>query len=152
MASLKQGSVVIELPSHIEILPEAGKLSPEQQRAMEKPRRGLGLTCEQTAAAMEKDPKRLAVPDLTAGQLLEYGKQAEDIDGVIIDLEVLLGVLRQNNLLLDSRAHKALRQVLAWVRAMEKFDPKVVSLVPHLIAYFSRSKAGVEETDEGAPK
>jgi hypothetical protein len=138
MSQLKQGSVVIELPSHIEILPEAGKLTPEQQRSMEKPRRGLGLACEQTAAAMQKDPERLAVPNLKPEQLIEYGKQAEDIDGVIIDLEVLLGVLRQNNLLLDSRAHKALRQVLAW--AMEKFDPKLSSLVPHLIAYFAKSK------------
>jgi hypothetical protein len=140
MSELKQGSVVVSLPSHIEILPEAGELTPGQMASMEKPRKGLGLVCEQTALAMQKDPERLAVPGLTPEKLINYGKQAEDIDAIIIDMEVLLGVLRQNNLLLDSRAHKALRQVLASVRALEKFDPKLATLVPHLINYFSRSK------------
>jgi hypothetical protein len=140
MSQLKQGSVVVSLPSHIEIMPEAGKLTAEQLRSLEKPRSGIGLVCEQTAIAMQKDPARIAVPGVTPEQLIEYGKQAEDIDSVIIDLIVLLGMLRQNNLLLDSRAHKALRRVLAAVRSQEKFDPKLSALVPGLIRYFSSSK------------
>jgi hypothetical protein len=150
MSKLTQGSVVVSLPSHLEVLPEAGKLTPDQVSAIEKPRRGIGLTCEQTAAAMTKDPSRLSVPGVTPEQLIDYGKQAEDIDAVILDLEVLLGLLRQNNLLLDARAHRALRQVLSAVRAQEKFDPKLASLVPHLISYFSKSKPEEKPTETPA--
>jgi hypothetical protein len=150
MSQLKQGSVVITLPTHIEVLPDAGKMTPEQVKAIEKPRRGIGLACEQTAAAMQKDPTRLYVPGVTPEQLANYGQQAEDIDAVIIDVEVLLAVLRQNNLLLDARAQRALRQVLSYVRSLEKFDPKIAERVPHLIGYFSKSKA--EEKVEEATK
>lgn len=149
MADIKQGAVVVQLPSHIELLPQAGRLGADELRSLEKARRGVGLACEQTAEAMRKNPERLAVPGLSAEELLVYGRQAEDIDAVIIDLENALSILRQNNALLDARAHQALRRVLAQVRGLEKFDPKITGLVPHLLEYFTRAR--YHEPDEEAP-
>jgi hypothetical protein len=146
MSELKQGSVSVQLPLHIELLPQAGKLTTEEVRTYEKARRGLGLACEQTAEAMRKNPERLPVVGISPDELQNHGKQAEDIDAVINDLENVLVIVKQNNLLLDARANQALRRVLAFVRSMEKFDPQLASLVPHLINYFSNRSA----SDEGA--
>jgi hypothetical protein len=146
-SEIKQGSVVVQLPIHIELLPQAGKLSAEEMRASEKARRGVGLACEQTAEAMRKNPERFQVVGISPDSLQSYGRQAEDIDSVIVDLETVLGILKQNNTLLDARAHQSLRRVLAYVRSMEKFDPKLAALVPHLIAYFAKRGQAAEAAE-----
>jgi hypothetical protein len=89
--------------------------------------------------------------DVTADELVAAGEQAEDIDVVIADVENVLVVLKQANNLLDAHAHELLRKVLAAVRAAEKFDPKVASVFPHLVAYFA-NKRGIDAPAEPQPK
>ena len=144
MATLTQGTVSITHPDHIHIPPEAGKLSAEQIAALEKPRRGLGLACEKTAEAMKKYPDRLTVKDVDPVELARDGRAAEDIDTVISDVEALLLRLKQANNLLDEKAHRELRKVLAYVRGQEKFDRGIVDLVPILVAYFSNTRGRKE--------
>ena len=43
----------------------------------------------------------------------------------------------QAELLARAEAHNALRRVLTFVRGQEKFDPRVIDLVPEVIEYFS---------------
>ena len=142
MPELKQGSVSVAIPDHIVLPAEAGELTSKDMQRLEKARRGVGLTCAATAAAMEKDPQRLAVPGVDSSQLRGAGKAAEDIDLVITDLEVILARLRQGNMLLDAAANLMLRKCLAHVRGQEKFDPQLASLVPQLEAYFANTPPG----------
>jgi hypothetical protein len=79
-------------------------------------------------------------------KLASAGRMAEEIDRVIVDVEAVLGVLKRANLILDARAHDELRKVLAFVRGQQKFDARIVDLVPHLLAYFSN------EPPQKAPK
>ena len=65
---------------------------------------------------------------------------SDQIDTVIVDMEVLLVKMKQAGTLIDAAAHEDLRKVLAFVRGQEKFDPRVVDLVPHLIEYFSTTR------------
>ena len=147
MADLKQGTVTVSIPDHITISDRAGNLTVLEAQRMARARRGLGLATEKTSEAMKKNPDRLAVPNLDPDHLAAQGKVAEDIDVVINDLETLLSVLKQANLLLDHEAHQSMRRALAFVRAQEKFDPRLADLVPHLIAYFSTTR-GNEPTPE----
>jgi hypothetical protein len=140
MAELRQGDVTVTIPDHITIPPKAGSLSPDDSQRLTKARKGVGLTCESTAEVMKKNPERLAVPQVTPDSLAASGRVAEDIDGVIGDVETLLLILKQANSLLDAEAHNNLRRVLAFVRGQEKFDPHLADLVPALIAYFSRER------------
>jgi len=113
-----------------------------------KARRGVGITCDATATAMEKDPQRLAVPGVDPAELRSAGKVAEDIDWVITDLEVILGRLKQANMLLDADAHVMLRKCLAYVRAQEKFDAQLAALVPQLESYFAKSPSAPKPQDQ----
>jgi len=131
-----QGIVVISLPDHIQIPAEAGKLTSEELNRKAKPRLGIGLAAEKTAEAMQKYPGQLTIPGVGADDLASLGKQAEDIDVAIADVEALLHVLKQANRLIDADAYLHLRKVLAFVRSQESFDPSLPGLVPHLIAYF----------------
>ena len=54
MSEMKQGNVTISIPDTIEISEKAGEMSPDEVRRMPKARRGVGLACEATAAAMKK--------------------------------------------------------------------------------------------------
>jgi len=136
MAEIKQGAVTATVPDHIEIPAQAGKMSPAEVSSLGKSRRGIGLTSEQPAEALRKNPDRLAIPGLDAETVARDGKAAEDFDNVLADLDALRVRLRQANLLLDNKAHENLRRVLAFVRAQEKFDSRLADLVPHLTAYF----------------
>jgi len=141
MSELKQGTVTVSIPDHIDIPERAGELTAKDMQRLAKARRGVGLTCDATASAMTKDPKRLAVPDVDPENLRLAGKVAEDIDSVITDLEVILARLKQANMLVDAEAHLQLRKCLAHVRSREKFDPQLADLVPALEAYFANSPA-----------
>lgn len=152
MAEIKQGNVTVQIPDDIDMMEDAGKLTPQQlARHPDKPRRGVGFAARMTADAMRKNPDRLKVNGVTADELEDYGRQADEIDKIIVDLRVLLLTLEQNNFLLDARAHRALRRVLSFIRAEEKFDPRIVELVPDLIKYFANRK-GIEEEEESEEK
>jgi hypothetical protein len=137
MPSITQGSVTVQIPDHIPLPERAGKLSVEELRRFETARRGIGLVAEQMAEAMKKHPERLTPPGVDPAALAASGKAAEDIDTVIDDLDALLMVLKQANRILDADANQQLRRVLAFVRAQEKFDPTLPSLVPTLVGYFA---------------
>ncbi len=141
MPELKQGSVSVAIPDHIILPPDAGELTGKDMQRLEKARRGVGLTCDATATAIEKDPQRLGVHGVQPSELRMAGKVAEDIDMVITDLEVILTRLKQGNMLLDAAANLMLRKCLAHVRAQEKFDPQLAELVPQLEAYFANTPA-----------
>lgn len=142
MGKLMQGSVIVAYPDNVELPEKAGKLTVEEVARLEKARRGIGLACERTAEALEKNVERLKVPGVDPDALAEAGRVAEDIDVVIADVEHVLMVLKQANALLDSHAHRELRKVLAALRSQEKFDPKLGDLFQHLVAYFSSSRGG----------
>ena len=140
MAEMIQGTVAITIPDNIDIPEEAGQLSPKEVIRIPKSRKGLGIVCEATTDAMQKNPERLRPPNVDAAILSEKGRMAEAIDQVIVDIEAILVKLKQANLLLDADAHTDLRKVLAFVRSQEKFDPRLTDLVPALISYFSHDK------------
>jgi hypothetical protein len=145
-----QGTVTVKIPDAIEIPEKAGKLSPEELRRLPKPRRGLGVACENTSDAMLKNPTRIVPHDVDALRLAIMGQMAEQIDQVIVDTEAILVKMKQANTLLDVAAHEGLRKVLAFVRSQEKFDPRITDLVPHLITYFANTqppKAGDGNTE-----
>jgi len=139
---LKQGSVTLTSTETIAFPEKAGKMTVEEVGRLEKPRRGLGVTCEKSADALRKNTDRITVPGVDPAALEAAGEAAENIDGVIADVEHLLMFLKQANALLDSHAHRELRKVLAAVRSQEKFDPKLADLFPHLIAYFASTRSG----------
>jgi hypothetical protein len=140
MAELSKGTVTVKYDDGIKVPPEAGTLSALDLARLEKPRRGVGVTALATADAVRKRPD-LAPKGVTADELEDMGRQADAIDYLIVDLESILNQMKQANLLIDSRTNELLRKVLANVRAQEKFDAGVVKDVPHLIGYFSNSRA-----------
>lgn len=149
MSQFKQGSITVELPPSVTIPEQAGKLSPIQISRLEKPRKGIGLTCQKTSEAMLKYAAQLAVPGVDATKLAQKGQAAEDIDTLVFELEAALSVLKQANRLLDDDAHRDLRKVLAFVRGQEKFDPGIVNLLPSLIDYFANARPGEPEDVSG---
>ena len=138
MTQINQGTVTINISDDITIPARAGTLSPEEVLRIPKARRGIGLACESTADAMIKNPERICPHNVDVATLAEKGRVAEAIDNVIVDTEAALIKLKQANLLLDAEAHEALRKVLSFVRSQEKFDPRLVDLVPALITYFAQ--------------
>jgi hypothetical protein len=151
VADLVEGSITAALPDDITIPEKAGKLSKEEVKRLPKVRKGLGLACQMTAAAMVKNPDRLNVPGVTADGLAAAGLAADGIDSHVIDAENITLTLKQANLLLNAGAHNFLRRVLAHVRKEAKFgDPRILDLVPTLIAYFSNEPAGTAPPDPGA--
>ena len=140
MTEMKQGNVTISIPDSIEIPDKAGEMSPEEVRRLPKARHGIGLTSGATAEAMDKDPERLAPHGVDKVRLAKLGEMAENIDNVIVDVEAITVRLKQANLLIDAEAHEELRKVLAFVRSQEKFDARILDLVPQLITYFSKNK------------
>jgi hypothetical protein len=140
MAERAHGNVTITYGDHIQIPEEAGTLSAAVLSRMEKARRGVGITAVLTAASLRKQPD-LAPKGVTPDELESLGRQADDLDLVIADLEAILGTMKQANLIIDSKTHESLRKVLANVRSLEKFDAGVVDDVPQLIAYFKNTRA-----------
>jgi hypothetical protein len=151
MPELKEGSVTLVLPTNIEVIPEAGKLTAkEMTRNPDKARRGVGLAAKRTAVALRKDPERFkAIAGVvTPEQLEDFGRQADEMDDYIVDLENLLVICKQNNFLLDSRAHRSLRRVLSFVRGEEKFDPRIAEAFPELVEYFSNTQGLPEDPNK----
>ena len=142
MAQYNIGVASVELPPSVASLPEkAGHLTPVDAARLPKPRRSVGSTAMSTADAIRRHSDRLTVPGVTADALEAAARAADEIDGVVADIEALHVVLKQANLLLDAEAHTLLRRVLAHVRSAEKFDPRITDLVPSLVRYFENAPA-----------
>jgi hypothetical protein len=147
MTEVKVGTVTIVLPEGMALDPRSGKLSNDEKRSLPKARKGVGLACEQTAAAMEKSEGALVVPGVEAAALRAAGKLAEDVDQVIEDVTVALEVIKQGNLLADAEAFTMLRKVNQQVKAQSEFDPSLSDRFQAVTAYFAtnpkrRSGAG----------
>lgn len=138
MPEIKQGTVTVTLPDHIQLAPSAGSLSVDEVRRLPKTRKSLGLVCSAVAAAIRKNPERLCPHGVDPDRLEAMGRAAEDMTGVVVDLKAATLRAAQGDLLLGAEAHDVLRRVMAFVRSQEKFDPHVADLVPQLVSYFSR--------------
>jgi len=147
MSEIKHGLVTVTLPDTVVFPAQAGRLSTDQVQALPRGRPGIGLVAERTARAMGQSPERLTVSGVDPTKLAAAGKTADEADKVVHDIEAIATICRQGNMLLDAEAHESLRRVLAHVRAQEKFDPRIVDLVPDLIAYFSSTKAKATSTE-----
>jgi hypothetical protein len=126
-------------------IPGAGKLTDDEKKRLPRARRGVGLACEQTAAALEKSEGELVVPEVEPEALRRKGKLAEDIDQVIEDMKVALEMVCQGNLLADADAFTDLRKVNKQVKAQVDFKPGLADRFAAVIAYFSRKKASKED-------
>ncbi|HUT77106.1 MAG TPA: hypothetical protein VM285_05435, partial [Polyangia bacterium] len=126
MAEMKHGTVSLTIADHIQLPPEAGDLTAKDLARIEKARRGVGVTAQLTAEAARKHPQILP-DDVTPDELEAQGRQADDIDLAISDVEALLGRLKQANVMIDGKANEMLRKVLAHVRSKEKFGASISS-------------------------
>ena len=69
------------------------------------------MVCDAPADALEKSGTKFAAPaGVTPASLRALGKRAEEIDQVILDLDVVLGKLKQANLLFDAEAWEQIRK------------------------------------------
>ena len=140
MTEINVGTVTIILPEGMTLDPRAGKLTKAEKYGVPKARKGLGLACDQTAAAMEKANGALVVPNVTAGGLRQKGALAENIDQVIEDTKIALEIMRQANLLADADAFTELRKVNQQVKAQSQFNPSLKDRFAAVIDYFSNKK------------
>ena len=100
---------------------------------------GIGLISSQVAGILEKDDGGFTLPKgVTATSLRTKGQRAEDIDGVIADLEVVLQTLKQANLLFDAEAWDHLRAVNDQVKAQSKRDKKLLAVFRPLIDFLAK--------------
>ena len=140
MTEVNVGTVTIILPEGMTLDERAGKLSSDDKRALPKARKGVGLACDQTAAALEKSDGALPVPGVTAETLRAAGELAENIDQVIEDMTVALEIIKQGNLIADAEAFTQLRKVNQQVKAQSQFDPSLAERFQAVTTYFSSSK------------
>jgi hypothetical protein len=141
MARFTLGQVTIEIPDDLLIPEKAGNLTPKEVQRVPRARSGVGLVCESVADMMQRHPGRIAVPGVDADALRKAGRQADAYEPLITDVELALLVLKQGNLLADGEAHELLRRVINALRAQEKFDPALSTLLQSLIEYFARAEA-----------
>jgi len=137
---MKKGNVTVIVPEGVTTSERAGKMSQEEVARQIKSYSGLGLCCEQTAGELVKNADRVTVPELDAKKMIEDAKAAEALASLVTDLEAMLLAVKQNQLLLAGSAHRQLLRVLTFVRAHEKFDPRLVALFPHLRNYFAKTR------------
>lgn len=139
--TITHGSVTITIASHLAPPEKAGKLSPEEVQRIPNPPHGIGLVCHQTAEAIEKAGSKFMLPEgVTAGVLRESGQRAEDIDGVIVDLEVILATLKQANLLFDAGAWSVLRKVNDQVKPQAKGNPELLAIFKQLVEFLAKGQ------------
>src|SRR5262245_12978539 len=122
--TLTHGVVTVTLPGHLAPPVEAGRLSPVEVQSLPKSPHGIGLACAQAADGIDKAGAQFAPPPgVTAASIRLAGRRAEEIDGVIQDLEVILTTAKQANLLFDAEAWRALRRVNDQVKSQAKDNP-----------------------------
>ncbi|MDD5310076.1 MAG: hypothetical protein PHU25_22390 [Deltaproteobacteria bacterium] len=147
MPEIKEGTVTIALPDFVAIPPEAGRLSHAQVLRLPKARKGVSPVCTIVADAMRKNPERLRPANVTAEDLDALARETEAVSGMSTDVRAAALRVSQVEIIVNARAHDALRRVLAFVRSEEKFDPRLSGLVPELIEYFSRRASQPPETE-----
>ena len=148
MAEVKVGTVTVILPDGMTLDERAGKLSNDDKKSLPRARKGVGLACDQTAAAMEKSEGALMVPGVTAATLRAAGALAENFDQVIEDVTVALEIVKQGNLLADAEAFTLLRKVNQQVKAQSQFDPSLSDRFQAVTTYFAASKRSAASTTE----
>lgn len=136
------GTAAISFSADLALDDRAGNMTPAEVQRIAKPPLGIGLVCDKTAAAMEKDAAAggsfTPPKDVTAANLREAGRQAEEIDLVIRDLEVLLAKVKQGNLIKDADAWDKLRAVNDQVKTQAKRNPQLLTVFADLIEYMAR--------------
>jgi len=139
MAEVKHGTVSVTIPDSLTPPDRAGKLTPDEVKRLPKPPRGIGLVGAHTADAIDKAGDKLTLPKDIAAELLRAAcERADNIDQVIVDLEVVLGILKQANLLFDAEAWELLRKVNGQVKEQGKFNPELLSIFRVLLDFLSR--------------
>ncbi len=136
---LKYGTVSVSFSDFLRPPPEAGKLSPNEVARIPRTPRGIGLVCFQAADIINKAGAKFAAPrDVTPQSLQDAGRRAEEIDTVILDLEVVLGILKHANLLFDAEAWEQIRKVNDQVKVQAKHDPEIASMFKPVLDFFAR--------------
>ncbi|MBK9258454.1 MAG: hypothetical protein IPM54_01305 [Polyangiaceae bacterium] len=150
MAEVKYGNVTVTIPDSLTPPAKAGKMSADEVRRLPKARRGIGLVGAHTADAIAKAGSKLTLPpDVNATTLAAACSRAEEIDQVIVDLEVVLGILKQANLLFDAEAWEMLRKVNGQLKEQMKYAPELEPIFRVLIDFMSRSPRGGQDPTEG---
>jgi len=150
MPTLTHGAVSVTISDALAPPDNAGKLNADEVRRLPKAPRGIGLAGLHTADAIGKAGAKFAPPaDITADKLLAACEKAEAIDSVITDLEVVLGTLKQANLLFDAAAWEMLRRVNDQVKAQAKYAPELENIFRTLLDFMARKRPGGQQPTEG---
>ena len=144
-ATVTHGSVTLTVPEHVKPPENAANLSAEEVKRIAKVPLGIGLACAQAADAGEKAGDKFTWPGgVTPSSLRSNGRRAEDVDGVIHDIEVILATVKKSNLIFDAIAWDQLRAVNDQVKAQSKRNPELLAIFSQLIDYLSKGpKASV---------
>ncbi len=144
---IEHGTVRVLFDDFLKPPEQAGKLSPAEVARIPKTPRGIGLVCYQAADVIEKGGAKFTPPrDVTPQSLRDAGRRAEEIDTVIVDLEVVLGILKQGNLLFDAGAWEQIRKVNDQVKVQMKHDPEIASMFKPVLDFFAK---GPRQPKEG---
>jgi hypothetical protein len=138
--TITHGTITVSVPDHLAPPEKAGKMTAEDIARIPKPRRGIGLVCEQAAEAMAKAADKFTPPPgVTADSLRDAGQRADEIDPFLIDIDVVREVLRQSNLIFDADAYEQIRKMNDQVKAQAKHNPELLTIFQNLLDYFARS-------------
>lgn len=141
MSEIKHGSVTVAIPEGIEIPAAAGTLSAVELSRVPRAPRAVGEACLDAADSLEKAGSAFVAPaGVTPDSLRKAGIAADEIDRIIASVEVVLGQLRQANLLLDAEAWEQLRKVNDMVLAQSKTSPEILGLFAPLRAFMTRGR------------
>ena len=109
MNEVQFGSVKVQLPEGYILRENAGKLTALEVSRLARVPKAINRLCELTADSVEKIWGQITFPShITPDSLREAGKNAEKLDALIYDLEVILNRARQS-----SRQDKA--KAFVWV-------------------------------------
>ncbi len=147
MATVKYGSLSLEVADHVAPHEQAKKLSPEDIQAIPRAPRDIGGICEEVADLLADAPDALPLPAyITPASLRLAASQADDTDTIISELEYMLSLFKRSNLLYDATAWKMLREVNDTVQTRGKHEPDVLKLFAPVVRYFKRRFDRTEAT------
>ena len=151
------GTAAIGFSADLALDDRAGNMTPDEVLRTPKPPLGIGLICDKTAAAMEKDAAAngsfTPPKDVTPALLREAGRQAEDIDLVIRDIEVLRAKVTPGNRMKDAYAWDTLRAINHQVKAPAKRNPGLLTIFADLVDYMAKGPRAVKNVPpEGGGK
>ncbi|HSN98042.1 MAG TPA: hypothetical protein VLS89_07075 [Candidatus Nanopelagicales bacterium] len=138
MADITHGTIVLQVPDHLALPANAGKLSLNELNRLPKPLKGVGRLCGQAADAVQRAGSAFSMPPgVTVQSLREAGERADGIDQFLIDLEVVLQKLQQANRMFDAEAWKQLRQVNGQIKSLMKHDPALKVIFQQVLSAFA---------------